>query len=267
MLTRLNAALPLAAAAKIHRLSRAGQKRLGNRVHRLFDRAYYRRLFGLSIPGSPGLSRIIAGWERRTGRGDVPVSADVWESQYREGRWAYLHGMEQMARYIVMAGYLRALKNGGCLLDVGCGEGILLETLGAADYAKFVGVDLSQTAIERAQKKPHARSVFVRGDARDFVPEDVFDAIVFNEVLYYFDDPLGVAQRYRAWLKRDGLFITSLFAGSDRARAVGRLLKKAYLCTDEVEIRGQGRSWMITVLAPFAYEENPRGEKNHHNGS
>jgi len=244
--------LPLAVAAKIRRVSSNGRKRIGAHVHRLFDQAYYRHLFGLRIPGALYLTNKLAGWERCRGRGDVPVPPDTWDSQYREGRWAYLHGIRQMTRYSVIAAYVQALKRGGYLLDVGCGEGILLERFGAADYAKFVGIDVSSTAIGRAQKEYHARSVFVQADARYFVPEDTFDVIIFNEVLYYFDNPLAVAQRYRAWLKRDGLFITSLFAGSDRARAINRLLKKTYPCIDEVEISGDARSWIINVMAPLS---------------
>ena len=189
---------------------------------------------------------------------------DTWEAQYREGRWSYLQGLQQTTRYSVIAGYLQALKRNGCLLDVGCGEGVLLERLGAGGYTKFVGIDLSRAAIELAQSKQDTRSVFIQADAQVFVPDDTFDAIIFNEVLYYFDDPLAVAQRYRAWLKSDGLFIVSLFAASDRARAINRLLKKAYASIDEVEINGHARSWIINVLAPSsAAEISESGRKNH----
>lgn len=252
MLTRSKLPLRLDLAAKIRQVSSNGRKRLGGRVHRLLDHAYYRYVFGLTVPGAANFTRKLAGWERRKGRGDVPVPPDTWESQYRDGRWAYLKGVQQMTRYSVIAGYLQALKKEGCMLDVGCGEGILLERLGAANYTKFVGIDWSHAAIEQAQKRQHPRSVFVQADAQYFVPDEIFDAIIFNEVLYYFDEPLAVAKRYRAWLRPGGLFITSLFATSDRARAIGRRLKQAYDCIDEVEITGHGRCWIINVLTPFS---------------
>ena len=257
--------LPFDLATKIRRLSSNGRKRLGGRFHRLLDHAYYRHLFGLTVPGAPNLTRKLAGWERRQGRGDVPVSPDIWESQYRDGRWVYLNGLQQMTRYSVIAGYLHTLKNGGCMLDVGCGEGILLARLGDANYEKFVGIDWSHVAIEQAQKRQYPRSVFVQADAQCFVPDETFDAIIFNEVLYYFDEPLTVAQRYQAWLRPGGLFITSLFAISDRARAIGRRLKQSYHCIDEVEITGHGRSWIIDVLAPFSTcEKCPSPGELHH---
>ena len=247
--------LSFAVAAKIRRLSSTGRKSISAHVHRLFDHAYYRHVFGLTVPGAPNLTRKLAGWERRQGRGDVPVPPDIWESQYRDGRWVYLNGLQQMTRYSVIAGYLHTLKNGGCMLDVGCGEGVLLARLGDANYEKFVGIDWSHVAIEQAQKRQYPRSVFVQADAQCFVPDETFDAIIFNEVLYYFDEPLTVAQRYRACLRPGGLFITSLFASSERARAISRLLKRSYPCIDEVEITGNTRSWIINVLAPEATEE------------
>ena len=247
--------LSFAVAAKIRRLSSTGRKSISAHVHRLFDHAYYRHVFGLTVPGAPNLTRKLAGWERRQGRGDVPVPPDIWESQYRDGRWIYLNGLQQMTRYSVIAGYLHTLKNGGCMLDVGCGEGILLARLGDANYEKFVGIDWSHVAIEQAQKRQYPRSVFVQADAQCFVPDETFDAIIFNEVLYYFDEPLALAQRYRAWLRPGGLFITSLFASSERARAISRLLKRSYPCIDEVEITGNARSWIINVLAPEAMKE------------
>ena len=247
--------LSFAVAAKIRRLSSTGRKSISAHVHRLFDHAYYRHVFGLTVPGAPNLTRKLAGWERRQGRGDVPVPPDIWESQYRDGRWIYLNGLQQMTRYSVIAGYLHTLKNGGCMLDVGCGEGVLLARLGDANYEKFVGIDWSHVAIEQAQKRQYPRSVFVQADAQCFVPDETFDAIIFNEVLYYFDEPLAVAQRYQAWLRPGGLFITSLFSSSERARAISRLIKRSYPCIDEVEIAGNARSWIINVLAPEATEE------------
>lgn len=267
MLARSKLPLRLDLVAKMRQVSSNRRKRLGDRVRRLLDHVYYRHVFGLTIPGAVNLTRKLAAWERRGGRGDVPVPPDTWESQYRDGRWAYLNGVQQVTRYSVIAGYLQALKKEGCMLDVGCGEGILLERLGAANYAKFVGIDWSPAAIEQAQKKQHPRSVFVQADAQYFVPDDAFDAIIFNEVLYYFDEPLAVAQRYRAWLRPGGLFITSLFAKSHRARAIGRRLRQAYDCIDEVEIIGHGPCWIVSVLTPFRTDGKRQSPGEIHHGS
>jgi SAM-dependent methyltransferase len=236
MIDAFKSSLPADFAAKILRVSNRRRKRLNAGLRGLVDKAYYRTLFGLKIPYLPGLTRKIAALERPHGRGDAPVSREIWESQYRDGRWIFLQELDQMTRYSVIAGYIQALKPKGRLLDVGCGEGILLDRLGADNYSKFVGIDFAQTAIERALRKQHPRSIFIQADAEIYVPNETFDTTIFNEVLYYFADPLDVARRYRAWLSPGGLFITSLYAKSDRACAINRLLKKTYPSIDEVEI-------------------------------
>ena len=243
-------------AAKLRRVSSRNRRKLRAGVRRLFDKAYDRILFGVKIPHAPRLTRKLAAWEDRQGRGDVPVPIKIWDAEYREGSWAFLQELEQVTRYSVIAGYIQALKPKGRLLDVGCGEGILLDRLGADNYSKFVGIDFAQTAIERAAKKSHPRSIFIYANAEIYVPNETFDATIFNEVLYYFADPLGVARRYRAWLNPGGLFITSLYAKSDRARAIARLLKKSYPSIDEVEIASHGQTWIVNVFTPSSADKN-----------
>lgn len=247
---------PFDFGAKLRRVSNRGRKRLIAKARRLVDKVYYRILFGVKIPGAPGLTRKLSALENQQGRGDVPVPPKIWDSQYRDGHWTFLQDLEQMTRYSVIAGYIQALAPRGCLLDVGCGEGILLDRLGSDNYSKFVGIDFAQTAIERALRKQHPRSIFIQADAEIYVPNETFDTTIFNEVLYYFADPLDVARRYRAWLRPGGLFITSLYGKSDRAGAISRLLKKTYPSIDEVEITSHGQTWIVNVFAPSSAEKN-----------
>jgi SAM-dependent methyltransferase len=237
-------------APKILRLSYRGLKMLTAPVHRLYDRVYYQAFFGLEIPFAPGLTRKLPALALYHGRGDAPVPREIWEAQYRSGQWSFLRELDQMTRYSVIAGYVQTLKRDGHFLDVGCGEGLLLERLCGTAYSKFVGIDISETAIERAQEKHYPRSLFACVDAREFVAAENFDAIIFNEVLYYFPDPLGMSRKYCDWLKPGGLLITSLYGRSDRARAIARLLKKTYRSIDEVEISSHGKRWIIDVFSP-----------------
>jgi SAM-dependent methyltransferase len=242
--------MPADLAAKILRVSNRRRKRLSAGMRRLVDKAYYRALFGLKIPHSASLTRMLAALERPRGRGDAPVSREVWETQYRDGRWAFLQELEQMPRYSVIAGYIHALARTGALLDVGCGEGILLDLLTAHDFSKYVGIDISQAAVELAREKRGERSFFFQADAEHFLPAESFDAIIFNEVLYYFADPLGVAQRYSSRLRPGGVLISSLYMDSERARATARLLRRAFPVIDEVKVSSHEDTWLISVFAP-----------------
>jgi 2-polyprenyl-3-methyl-5-hydroxy-6-metoxy-1,4-benzoquinol methylase len=83
-----------------------------------------------------------------------------------------------------MQSYYTHYRPGGSLLDVGCGEGVLQRRLRALGYARYLGIDSSEEAIARAQTERDARTEFRCADAETYMPQDRFDVIVFNEVLY-----------------------------------------------------------------------------------
>jgi SAM-dependent methyltransferase len=203
---------------------------------------------GVRIPCAPELTRKIAALENRRGRGDVPALAATWDAQYRDGRWALLWERDEIPRYSVICGYIQWLAPNGRVLDVGCGEGVLLHRLGADNYGRYVGIDLSGAAVERAAQRQHERSLFIQADAQTYVPNETFDAMVFNEVLYYFDDPLVTLRRYCFWLNPGGVFITSLYANSARSCEIGRAVRKAYPPIDAVELSNAGKRWIVSVF-------------------
>ena len=260
MIALTKSPLPADISAAVRRLYSGSRRTLTLSGRRLYDKVYYQLLFGLEIPFAPILSQKLATLAMHEARGDAPVSGKIWEAQYRSGDWSFLRELDQMTRYSVIAGYVQTLKREGSLLDVGCGEGLLLDRLCGGAYSKFVGIDISQTAIERAQEQRYPRSVFTRVDAREFAADEQFDAIIFNEVLYYFPDPLEVSRKYCHWLKPDGLLITSLYGGSDRARAIARSMKKEYRSIDEVEIINHGKKWIIDVFLPEIQRSLPGGK-------
>ena len=107
----------------------------------------------------------------------------------------------------MLAGYLRHFKPGGAILDVGCGEGVLAERLGAGDYRRYVGVDLSAAAIEKAARSGAPDTAWTAADGQSYAPTETFDAIVFNEVLYFFADPPGTVERYAHALNEGGVLL------------------------------------------------------------
>ncbi|MGH7824065.1 MAG: class I SAM-dependent methyltransferase [Candidatus Binatia bacterium] len=210
---------------------------------------FYKFLFGRQTPLASRLDRRIASWEKRQGKGDIPMSKEAWESDYVGARWGYLDQLEELNRYSVVAGYIQFLKRRGSILDVGCGEGILIQKLSSQAFSKYVGVDISQTAVDKAGDKGNSRIVFVQGDAQTFVPDESFDAIIFNEVLYYLDQPVKVVQRYESWLRPGGVFITSLYEQSTRAVAISNRLKRRYHSIAEVTMCTKSAAWIINIFA------------------
>jgi 2-polyprenyl-3-methyl-5-hydroxy-6-metoxy-1,4-benzoquinol methylase len=178
--------------------------------------------------------------------------AEAWEAQYAAGRWDYLAQLPELARFSVLAGYICHLKPGGAVLDTGCGQGMLLGRLPGGCYTRYVGIDLSGSAIAVAQKQQNERSAFLVADCEEYSPAERFDVIVFNEVLCCLRDPLLTVERYVRSLKADGLLLVSLCTAARGSAAILRRLKRAYATVDEVQVIDNGRkiSWVCAALRP-----------------
>jgi SAM-dependent methyltransferase len=202
------------------------------------------------LPGAYQFWSACHRWFTPPERGDVPVPAEVWDAQYRQGHWQYLWDLQECGRYSMILGYLQSFAPGGSVLDVGCGAGILQARLHPWGYAKYVGLDVSTVAIAEASRRADETTVFLVGDAAAYVPTEPFDAIVFNESLYYLHEPLQVMQRYAPYVTARGIFLTSLYGGSARAQSIARSLREHYRVLDEVTVAHGPQAWLCQVLDP-----------------
>lgn len=238
-------------------------KKLVHRLFQLFHKSFYSFIFGRSIPGSVMLERLANAWERRERRGDIPVAAETWNSEYQTGRWTFMEDLDELARYMVLAGYLIYLKPKATILDVGCGQAILCKRLQSESYAKYVGLDISEVALAKPALEQNAQTVFIRADAEIYQPSELFDVIVFNETLYYFHSPNTAFDRYAQALQPKGIMIVSTYVASRRAMAILRLLKTKYTVVDETQIQHGAKAWICTVFMPdqaiSQIESVPRG--------
>lgn len=208
---------------------------------------YYAALYGRRVPGGAALESWVRRFEEAGGRGDAPLSREAWEEQYREGRWACLHGADEIARYGVLIGFLEHLEEARSILDVGCGEGILRDLLGAGRYQRYEGIDLSSVAIEAAQRRAGEADRLLVADAETYVPEGRFDAVVLNESLYYLADPRAQARRYLGFVRPGGLLLVSMFH-SVRTAAILRVLEAELPLVDRVKVTGRKGSWSIAAF-------------------
>lgn len=179
-------------------------------------------------------------------------SAQTWEAQYDAGRWDFLGQLSELARFSILAGYICHLKPGAAVLDTGCGQGVLLRRLPSACYSRYVGVDLSASAISVAQKQQIERSTFLAADCEEYSPAEHFDVIVFNEVLCCLRDPLHTVERYARSLNPGGLLLVSMCTAARGSATILWRLKRAYATVDEVRISHSGRkvSWVCAALRP-----------------
>jgi SAM-dependent methyltransferase len=216
---------------------------------------YYRLLFGRRFPGAGALAGRVADWERATGRGDAPASRQAWEEQYRAGKWELMRGLDELARYAVIAAFARRLAAGEAgaaagarLLDVGCGEGLLVDHLRPHGYRRYLGIDLSPAAVAQAASRADAATSFAAADAEGEPPPGPWDVVIFNESVYYFRDPLATVRRYEEVLAPGGAFVVSTFR-SRRADAIVRALLRRYRLLEETAVSNRKGTWAVRALA------------------
>jgi 2-polyprenyl-3-methyl-5-hydroxy-6-metoxy-1,4-benzoquinol methylase len=179
-------------------------------------------------------------------------SERTWEAQYAAGKWDFLTELSELSRFSILAGYICHLKPGGAVLDMGCGQGALLRRLPGDSYSRYVGIDLSASAISVARRQQDERSTFLAADCENYAPEERFDVIVFNEVLCCLRDPLQTVERYVRSLNPGGLLLVSLCAAARGSAVIGWRLRQAYATVDEVRLAHSGRkvAWVCTALRP-----------------
>ncbi len=93
-----------------------------------------------------------------------------------------------------------------------------------AAYDSYVGVDISDAAIEKAKanNRRTGRNHYFQGDIANYVPKQRHDVILFGDSIYYFR-PRRVAEildRYSNYLKPDGVFIVRSWLTHHRSRAI-----------------------------------------------
>ncbi len=129
------------------------------------------------------------------------------------------HSAENQARQRALLHRLSGYAKGRRLLDVGCGDGQLLQTAAEAGW-EAVGIDLSQAAVELC------RSRGLDASKTDFFDRSLdarrFDVIVMSELLEHVPAPQRFLSRAESLLEPAGvLYLTTPNFGSLARRMLG----------------------------------------------
>jgi 2-polyprenyl-3-methyl-5-hydroxy-6-metoxy-1,4-benzoquinol methylase len=180
------------------------------------------------------------------------VSSATWDREFAGGAWDHLRGDSEFGRYAVIAGHLLKVTSELSVLDVGCGQGRLLELVSRFSLASYVGLDVSHEAVARARALKVPSSSFAVCEAESFATDQRFDAIVFNEVAYYLKDPVAVLSRYHAMLRPGGMLIVSMYDCLP-ARLVWRGVKSKFDTVAATRIANEQKSaWDVRVIRAHA---------------
>ncbi|QMU78216.1 class I SAM-dependent methyltransferase [Streptacidiphilus sp. PB12-B1b] len=181
------------------------------------------------------------------------TSRDEWEEQYRSGRWDYLAGGPEQARYAALCEHILT-AGAAAVLDVGCGTGVLRDCLGTRFTGRYVGVDWSHAAL--ASRNCGPGETLICADASRLPLRGRFDAVVLSEVLYYLDEPLAAVRRMLDLVAPGGQLLISLYQPpadrhpgwhalmADLDRGVRSLSGTAH----QLVTGGGRRRWLLYVL-------------------
>lgn len=177
-----------------------------------------------------------------------PPAKAFWDVEYSQGYWNKLLDLSEKAHYAVLRSYILHLVQKGEILDVGCGEGLLLEQLGDK-YERYVGIDFSESALTKCPRAIDRCTTLIGANAEEYVPEGFFDVIVFCESIYYFGQPIDTVLRYRNYLKQNGAFVISLHSHR-RTDAIRACLKRRLHLVHETVVTNQRDSWFCMLMRP-----------------
>lgn len=187
------------------------------------------------------------------------LKREKWDHQYRQGTWDYLNSTDEIPRYSVLGSYMKFLGRPISLLDVGCGEGLVLKFCEREWLKIYTGLDISQTALDKI-KTLLPTDTLICSTLEDCSINNKFDVILFNEVLYYTSDPESQLMRFRDYLKPEGYILISTYKKSGwfsrNSRGIQNVWRLVEKCKwnkiDEVLITNipKKKSWRITLIQP-----------------
>ena len=119
----------------------------------------------------------------------------------------------------LMPGMDVRLAAGGCVLDAGCGDGVLLLTFARMfPRSAFRGYDISREAIDRANERVDEAGLqnieFTVGDIASLDEPRSYDLILGMESIHEQAFPRLVLRNIANALKRDGMFLMQEIAAS-----------------------------------------------------
>lgn len=150
----------------------------------------------------------------------------TYQQNYSEEELKYINNKIAQKAYVVDQ---RFTKESGSLLDVGCGEGFVMDFYYKINW-KVCGIDFSEFGIMKFN--PHLISTFEKGDIYDAIEnkiknQEVFDLIWVGNVLEHVLDPENMLNRLKLLLSPKGVLVITV--PNDGSAYQKLLLDKKYV--------------------------------------
>lgn len=123
-----------------------------------------------------------------------------------------LHPKHRLTRYHDF--FLDRIEEGMTVLDIGCGNGALLEDIALKTKATTVGVEMSQSNVEaaRARLSDLSNIEIMRADIREYCDNRHFDIVVLSNVLEHIEGRVELLKHIKSQFKpKQFLFRVPMF--------------------------------------------------------
>lgn len=163
-----------------------------------------------------------------------------WNSQFDAGVWGKRPSSPNTIKRVI------ELCEGGKVIEFGCGEGNLPHLLPPGCFSDYVGYDISDLAIHRAQRRASNAGIlnchFEQCDMASWPGSFNVSLIVVEECLYYLSsrDTEKFLSRCKASLAREGSILVIVHSGEKHAGTL-------HLCRNMCKVREE------TVIASRTY--------------
>ena len=179
-----------------------------------------------------------------------PVPAEVFDRDYAAGRWDLLFADEETPRNRTVADLIAGVAPQPAVLDIGCGSGRLAQLLTPLRPVRYVGVDLSRVALQRARALGLGGCEFVCSDFETWYPTERFNIVIFNESIGYARDPAATVSRFFGCLRVPSGFVVSYHRSGNHTAIWRRIAGVAETIREVVVRNDPGAIWDIKLLRP-----------------
>ena len=193
--------------------------------------------------------------------GPTRIKKILWDKEFTGTKWDFMDDTSSDCVYK----HLNQWAKNGSVLDLGCGPGNTANEMPDSCYRRYIGVDISQAAIDKGIQRTKAngrdkKNSFVLSDFLSFTPDEKFDVILFRESMYHipYGQVSAILSEFSKSLKPDGVFIVRLYAcdigtGAVKPRVTVKmdLIRQEYDVIETVEYTNPGKP-TILVFRPRA---------------
>jgi SAM-dependent methyltransferase len=171
------------------------------------------------------------------------IKKALWDKEYSSGKWNFNDNTSNDCVY----GYLEKYAGSGSILDIGCGSGNTANELSSNAYGTYLGVDISEAALEKARRWSEAngraqKNSFAQADFLKYEPSQRFHVILFRESLYLV--PLGslkaTLDRYAKHLEEGGVLIVRI-ATVEKGKQKQRPIAMIRAIEDDFDVLEKGQ--------------------------